>query len=216
MIPYDGRVANRAAILSKRITIPVLWLLALALAGCAAKTPDLAELSQRSQKILALQSCEYVYRDVVYLGHLEKLLGLLTTKETRVLFSVNLKIKAGLDLGGGYRAQAVPAPFGSPGPAVKLLLPPAAIREVDADESSIRQYFAMSYGLLQESKVSWLDVQAELAKAGERAKADAIKRGLLKRAWDNASTLLANLYRQAGFRTVIVEEAAPAPAPEKR
>jgi len=173
--------------------------------GCSVPSHDLTDLAARSRKLLELQSCEYVYRDVVYQGRLEKILGLITSKETRVLFSVNLKVKAGIDLSRKLEITPVPASSAAGEPAILLRLPAARILEVDSDENSIHQYFIYEYGLMQEERVKWLDVQDELAKSKEKIKADAIRRGILVKAWDNSGTILKNLFHLAGYKTVLIE-----------
>ena len=180
--------------------------------SCVENPHNLADLTVRSRKILELQSCEYVYRDVVYLGQLEKFLGIITSKETKVLFSINLRVKAGIDLSQKFEITPVQAASGNSGPAIRIRLPIAKILSVDADETTIHQYFVYEYGLMAEEKINLLDVQDELSKAKERAKNDAIKRNILNTAWNNSGNILRNLFHLAGFKTVLIE-ALPDTAP---
>lgn len=184
----------------------------LFLGSCDKPKPNLNALSERTKKILELQSCEFIYRDVIYQGHLEKFLGLMTTKETRLLFSVKLRVKAGIDMAQGLEILPFAAPNSLGDPAVKILLPAASILSVDSDENSIHQYFVYEYGLFEEGKIKLLDFQDELGKARDQAKADAVKRGILLKAWNNSRTVIENLFRMAGFKTVIVELTAESPA----
>lgn len=179
--------------------MPLLWL------SCQAPTPNLADLAEKSRPLLQLESCEFVYHDIIYQGSREKWLGLLTTKDNRLLFSVDIKVTAGLDLDEKPLLRLERGP----GPDHDILvvgLPAAHITGVDADEASIHQYFLHEYGWGGAQPVKWLDVQAEIGKAKERAASDATKRGLLDSAWNNAAGALGGFFRLAGFKNVRVEK----------
>jgi hypothetical protein len=184
-------------------------LLAASLAACARPMPDPGILAQKSRALLELESCEYVYHDIVFQGKQEKFLGLLTTKDVRLLFAIDIRVHAGIDLAAkpGMGIRTLPAgKDGLPGLVIKL--PPTRITGTDADESTIHQYFIHEYGITGNSRVNWLGFQDEIARAKERARADAVKRGLLAAAWDNAAASLGSFWRLAGFGEVRVEKTA--------
>jgi hypothetical protein len=192
----------------------LLVLSGLFLAACAKPVPPLGPLAEKSRSLLELESCEYVYHDIVYQGKQEKLLGLLTTKDTRLLFSIDIKVRAGIDLETSPGMSLKSLPAGENGlPGLLVSLPPARISGTDADETTIHQYFIHEYGISGNSRVNWLDYQDEIARAKERAKADALQRGLLDSAWNNAAASLGAFFRLAGFGTVRVEKTAPAGGP---
>lgn len=197
-----------------KLSIFSLFVVPIVLVSCVEKTYDLSELTARSRNILELQSCEYIYRDVIYQGQLEKFLGLITSKEAKVLFSINLQVKAGIDLSQDLEITQIQTRSMEDGPGIRIRLPAASILSVDADENSIHQYFVYEYGLMADEKIKWLDVQDELTKSKVRAKQDAISRGILIKAWDNSTTVLRNVFHLAGFKTVLIE-ALPKPIPSE-
>jgi hypothetical protein len=218
-IPYSGFVSGKRH--TKRSTIsalrPVLASLLAGLfllaSGCSRPPPDLTALGEKCRSILELQSCEFIYHDIIYQGKTEKLLGLLVTRDTRLLFSVDIRVSAGIDLQNGpdIVLENLPAPAdGLPGLVIQL--PAARILDSDADENTIHQYFLHEYGLDGGGKVNWLDFQDEIAQAKKRAETDALKRGLLDTAWDNAAASLGSFFRLAGFGEVKVKKAPTAQA----
>ena len=81
--------------------------------------------------LLAIHTMEHVYRDVVYFGEEESFL-FIPTVDRRVLFSVNIRVQAGIDLTDGievFRSEDNDS-------EVFVRLPPAEILLVDADEST--------------------------------------------------------------------------------
>ena len=189
------------------MTASLLAALFLLASGCSRPPPDLTVLGEKCRSILELQSCEFIYHDIIYQGKTEKLLGLLLTRDTRLLFSVDIRVSAGIDLanGPGLVLESLPGPAdGLPGLAIKL--PYARILDSDADENTIHQYFVHEYGLDGGGKVNWLDFQDEIAQAKKRAEADALRRGLLDTAWENAAASLGSFFRLAGFGVVKVEK----------
>lgn len=193
-------------------------------ASCSDPKPDLKVAEEGLRNILKVEAAEFVYRDVVYQGREDKLLGIVTTGDTRLLFSVNFKVRAGIDLKKGLSMAYIEGLSKEQEPAVSVTIAPAEILSIDADESSIRELFSYemsflekTYGIGEDRRIKWLDVQDEVNKAKDRLRADAVARGIETRAWKNASSLIANFLRLAGFKTVrveamAIEAGAPSPA----
>ena len=123
-----------------------------------------------------------------------------------MLFGLDIRVSAGIDLSGQPGLQLLPTTYDSAGrPGLLVRLPPARIVNCDADESSIHQYFIYEYGLGRQQKLPWLEVQDEIGRAKERASNDAIQHGLLDTAWQNAAQAITAFFHLSGFGEVRVE-----------
>jgi hypothetical protein len=196
-----GKYPTSPSTLAALFALPLLW------TACTEPAPDLPALAERSRALLQLESCEYLYHDIIYQSSQEKLLGLITTKDNRLLFSLDIRVSAGLDLAAAPVLRLEQDATGKD--TLVVALPPARVTGVDADEATIHQYFLHEYGWAGAQPVKWLEVQAEVGRAKGRASADAVRRGMLDNAWDNAAQALSGFFRLAGFKQVRVEKATP-------
>ena len=165
--------------------IAILFLLAVLLpaVGCGVdRRAEIEKISTQIRSILELPTFEHIYRDVVYLDR-ERTFLIFKTMDTEVLFAIDVRIQAGIDLGDGFAVQPV-AKGG-----IRVSLPPAKILLADANEESIKQYFLKEVG----GSISRLDYYDEINRKKEELIADAIERGILERAGDNARLLIRGL-----------------------
>jgi hypothetical protein len=179
--------------MKKKLPIALAALISLSLLpGCSApRRVDLARIEAQLTGLLELPTLEYVYRDVIYLGKTKSFL-FFTTVDKRLLFSLDLRVQAGLDLTQGLKLT----PAGDQ--AVELRLPPAKILSIDADEASIREFFILEKG----EKIGRLEYAEEIARAKPRIEKDAIERGILAGARDGAERLVRGFLGAAGFSQV--------------
>lgn len=177
--------------------IPVLLLIvavALLAVGCFPPQPmPSVEVERRVRDLLELHTYEHIYRDIVYFGE-ERSFLFFKTMDRRLLFSVNFRVRAGMDLTEGLRVipdEADPTRLYVRLPAPRVLL-------VDADEESIHQYFVREQG----GPITWLEYSDQLEAAKDRIRREAIDRGILEQAEQNAVRVLENFFTLAGFSTV--------------
>ena len=172
-------------------TLVLLVSLSLA-AGCAAdKQRDIEQISTRIRSILELPTFEHVYRDVVYIDR-ERSFLIFKTMDTEVLFAINVRIQAGIDLSDGF------AVYRTRKEGITVELPPAKILLADADEESIEQYFLKEIG----GSISRLDYYDEINVKKEELISDAVDRGILDRAAENARLLIGGFLENARGESV--------------
>jgi hypothetical protein len=164
---------------------------------------DYQVLQNKVRSFLSLHTYEMVYKDVEYYGHHERLLGMFNTVDKRLLFSVQIRVRAGINLHSSTQAAAAlriePIDTGNSGElAVRVTLPEASILLVDADDTSIVEYFAYNYG----AAITRRDWEERLNDARRRVQADALGRGILVRAGENARNLISNFLQVAGIQRV--------------
>lgn len=155
----------------------------ICLAGCGSasttRLPSEEQIGCRVSSVLELPTYEYVYRDVIYIADQASFLGI-RHRDTQLLFAVDVRIQAGIDLQRGFSVQ--PDSSGN----VNISLPAPEILIVDADESTIHQYFKKEFG----GEINRLDYYDEIAAGKERIVKDALERGILDRAGQNAESLI--------------------------
>ena len=174
---------------------PIFLLLSLLLLCACTQNEgeDIREVSTHIRSILELPTFEHVYRDVVFLDR-ERSFLIFKTMDTEVLFSVDVRVQAGVDLRDGFSVEQ------ARGGALTVALPPAKILLADADEESIHQYFLKEIG----GGISRLDYYDEISAKKEIIVQDAIERGILERADENARSLLESFLRNIRNETVTV------------
>ncbi|MFP4562802.1 MAG: DUF4230 domain-containing protein [Spirochaetia bacterium] len=190
--------AAKQSVPSKKIAAVLLGavLFLPAVSGCGLKSSESytqREMETRIRDILALPTYEHVYRDVVYASQETLLFNRVPLREARTLFSVEIVVQAGLDLSRGFDLE-----FPEAGTAV-ISLPGSEILEIDADERTIRQYFSTERG----GDIDRLAYYDEIDAKKSFLREDAVSRGILTRADENARALIRNLLEFAGFETVI-------------
>jgi hypothetical protein len=167
--------------------------------------PDLTDLERRVTNVLRLHSYEHVYRDIVYFGE-ERSFLFFKTMDRQLLFSVDIVVEAGVDLQQGItvlRDENNPR-------RILVELPPTEVLRVDADEASINQYFSRDRG----GEVGWLEYGAEIDAVKDRVRADAIDRGILGKAEENARGMVENFFTLAGFEEVVFRPSDRPGAPD--
>ena len=176
--------------------LSIIALLIVLSGGCAQNAIPVSSLEARVRRILELPTYEHIYRDVVYFDEERSYVVFKTRKA--VLFSVDISVQAGLDLTKGFeikrrgfsRAIAV--------------VPPAEILLIDADESSIQEYFVEE----RFDAISRLDYYDEIDRSKEKIREDAINRGILERAQERAYRLIRGVLTSAGYERVDIIQAA--------
>ena len=156
--------------------------------------PSPEALEQKIRTLLELSTYEQNYREVIYLGEQTTFL-IIPTKDLRILFAVDLRVEAGMDF-------TEPWSIDHRGwKEVFVTLPKPRILSLDADESTIHQYFNKEWGLGK--RFGRLDLYDAIASAKERVRDEAIARGALVQARKNAETLVRQFFLMAGFHSVI-------------
>lgn len=159
--------------------------------------PEEPPLERRVLSLLELHTVEYRYRDIVYFGDQEYLLGLFRTRDRQLLFAVDILVQAGVDLDKEielFRDRDRPELLVVRIPAPEILL-------VDADEESIEQFFVRERG----GSIAWDQVAEEMETVKDRVAADAVENGILTRAEENAVALIRETMELAGFEEVTVQ-----------
>lgn len=166
-----------------KLVLMVSLLLPICLLGCAFvktdRTPSEAEIGRRVGSVLELPTCEYVYRDVIYIADQASFLGI-RHRDTQLLFAVDVRVQAGINLQRGFAATADTT--GN----LDITLPEPEILMVDAEESTIHQYFKKEFG----GEINRLDYYDEIAESKKRLVSDALRRGILDQAGRNAESLI--------------------------
>ena len=154
-------------------------------------------LERRITSLLELNTVEYVYRDIVYFGDQESFLGIFRTRDQQLLFAVHLRVQAGVNLSKGVE---VLRDRQRPG-LVIVRVPAPEILRVDADEGSIEQFFVRERG----GSIEWDQVSAEMEGVKGRVREDALEKGILLRARENAVQLIREVMAVAGYDDVRVQ-----------
>ena len=159
--------------------------------SCSGRRPNLGLLEEGVRSILELPAYEQIYRNIIYVDR-ERSFLVFRTMHAQVLFSIEIRVQAGIDLSRGFRLSR------NDDRSVTVALPEAEILLVDADESTIHQYFAKSSG----GSVGRLDYYDEIERIKGEIEKDAIRREILTKAESNAQNLILQLLRGAGIEEV--------------
>ena len=164
----------------------------LVLGGCGLQVkqsvPDHDEIQRRVSAVLELPTYEYIYRDIVYIADQASFLGI-RHRDTQLLFSVDVRLQAGIDLQRGFSVHPRSSRI------IEIHLPEPEILLIDADEATIHQYFKREFG----GEINRLAYYDEISHSKEKIRNDALSRGVLDRAKENAISLIESALRQAGF-----------------
>jgi hypothetical protein len=188
----------------KRLRVRGLLLpfIVIGAAGCLknnAPPPD--EIETRVRDILSLPTYEHIYRDVVYVGEEARFIGILT-KDKSVLFSIDVNVRAGIDL-----TEGLDITFPDTRSAV-VSIPPARVLSIDADENTIHQYFLREWG----GNLSTLQYYDEINRKKDFLLEDAVSRGILVKAERNAEQLIRNFLELSGFENIEIRKTRQPPA----
>ncbi len=175
--------------------------LLLLLGSCTKEAPEtLATMEEKLRTIAELPGFEHIYRDVVYYSEKETVMGIATT-DNRLLFSINVRVQAGINLDRGFKI--VPTDN-----TVTVYLPKAEILLIDADESSINQLFFVEQGKMGRAfsdKITRLEYYDEIENRKQDIRAEAESRGILSRAETNGRLVIRRLFEEAGYSEVRFE-----------
>jgi len=184
-------VYNTTVFRPVRISLTVLLALLLAV-SCGTPRRDPASLEQKIRSILELPTYEQIYRDIIFVDR-ERSFLMFRTMHAQVLFSIDIRVQAGIDL-----AEGVAITRGPERNTAIVRLPKAKILLIDADESTIHQYFVKESG----GGVERLDYYDEIDRIKEQIRRDAIDREILGKAEANARQLISGLLTAAGYEEV--------------
>jgi hypothetical protein len=180
--------------------LTVTILLFLAFGSCRISErkvlPSQDEIQRRVSAVLELPTYEYIYRDIVYIAEQASFLGI-RHRDTQLLFAVDVRLQAGIDLRKGFSVRPITArPLSAP--RVEVRLPEPEVLLIDADESSIQQYFKREFG----GEINRLDYYDEISRSKEKIREDAVERGVLEQARKNAVSLIESVLGHAGFEEI--------------
>ena len=180
---------HRSALLLSALAVTIFLFL---VSGCtdAAPPPPQEELERKIRTLLELPTYEQNYREVIYLGEQASFLSI-PTRDLQLLFSLDITVEAGLNLKDSLRIT----PRGWQ--QLIITLPEPEVLSIDADENSIQQYFIKEWGL--GTGFGRLDLYDEINAAKERVRLEAVDRGILEKARENAETLIRQMFIMAGF-----------------
>ena len=178
-----------------------MLLVYVSISACAPppRIPDTSAIQSEIRGLLELHTYEHVYRNVVYFGE-ERSVLFFRTMDRSTLFSINITVRAGLDLSEDFEIL----PDSSDPERIVVVLPRARVLGVDADEGSIQEFFVREQG----GQIQRLEYADAIAEVKEDVEADAVERGILIRAEENAQRLVTNFLELAGYQEVIVGRAA--------
>ena len=163
----------------------------LSLSCSVGRDSKLDRVSQQIRAVLDLPAYEHVYREVIYLGMESSFFGI-RTQDKRLLFAVDMRVLAGVPLAEGF--ELIPR-----GPTrIDVLLPEAQILMIDADEKSIQQFFILEWG----GTITHTEYYEEIEAGKEAVRQDALDRGILVKAGDNARELIEDILTGAGYREI--------------
>lgn len=208
---YSGHTVRKHADAARTVLPYLLLIAAVALAAASVvvfrtprdrqPAPELPAVETKIRRLLSLPTAEHEYRDIVYIDSSRSFL-FIPTSSKRLLFSIIIRVQAGIDLSRGFSL----VPGGADGrQRITVRLPRPEILLVDADEESIYQYFVREQG----DRVRLLEFGDEIAKLKTRVEDDAVSRGILERAELNAKSILERFLRLQGFTEILF---APAEA----
>ena len=180
---------------SRKLLFPLLAaVISLLAAACSEEQPPSVERLEASiRSISSVPACEQIYRDIVYIGEEQKLL-FFKTVDKQLLFSIDIIVQAGIENTDLIEIQYT-GHSENDRPSVVISLPDPVILDVDADESSIKQFFIKEYG----KDITRLEYYDEINRKKEEIKADAVENGILERADFNIRNLIRNMMNLAGI-----------------
>ena len=81
--------------------ISIAWLILLLTSCAPSEKLDTKEVTSHLKSILELPTFEHIYRDVIFLDR-ERSFLIFKTKDTEVLFAIDVRVQAGIDLQYGF------------------------------------------------------------------------------------------------------------------
>ncbi len=185
--------------MGQKIRIKLLFplfaaIISLLAAACSEEQPHSVERLEASvRSISSVPACEQIYRDIVYIGEEQNLL-FFKTVDKQLLFSIDIIVQAGIE-----NTDLIEIEYNGNSdngrPSVVINLPDPVILDVDADESSIKQFFIKEYG----KDITRLEYYDEINRKKEEIVEDAVKNGIIERADANIRNLISNMMSLAGI-----------------
>jgi hypothetical protein len=162
--------------------------------GCARQEKsDVVRLETKVRDLLELHTYEHIYRDIVYYGEKRSFL-FIKTVDKNILFSIDVSVRAGIDFKEGFQLLRDEVSDN----VIYVSLPPAKVLLTDADEESIRQYFVTESG----SEIGLKEISSQLNEIKTEIEKDAVERGILIKAEENAKRVISNFLELAGYSEV--------------
>ena len=189
--------------MKKRLRIPIVPILLILCLSCSSgpDEPDPGQLELSVRNILELPTYEEVYRDIVFIGEQQKVL-FFTTADKRVLFSVDIRIQAGIKNLDDIAIDITGENDEGTKRAV-VYLPKSEVILADADENTIEQYFLKEQG----GGISRLDYYNEINRKKEELVKSAAGSGMLSKADANARKLVQGFMALSGVEVAEFREA---------
>lgn len=174
------------------VLLSVLWIFP---ASCGRMyTNRLKESQARIESLVRIASYEYTFKEILYFGEKKSFFGI-TTADKGFLASLDMTLTAGYDLTEGFGIES--DAFGT----VTVTLPPPKILAIDADETSIREYYSYQRG----GALTHMDLYAQIDAVKPALKQEAVERGILDRAEQQAQMLIGELLLSLGFTRVVFQ-----------
>lgn len=147
------------------------------------------EAGNQIRNLKELVTARQIYRNVIYTEVKENLIV-----DKRSLFTINYVVTAGVDLSSGFSLKADDN-------RIVVTYPYPRIFSIDADESSIDEYFALErFGRIKQS--DYLDTVFD---EKERIRREAVESELLERADRNLQSLISGILRDRGISDIRFE-----------
>lgn len=145
--------------------------------------------NSRIRNLEELVTARQIFRDVIYTEVRENFIV-----DKRSLFTINYVVTAGSDLSGGISLKSKRG-------RISLVYPYPRILGIDADESSIDQFFSVErFGKIKQS-----DYLNALYDEKERIRKEALDSGILERADMNLRNLITGILKEADIDNVKFE-----------
>jgi Protein of unknown function (DUF4230) len=145
--------------------------------------------SDRIRNLEEMVTARHIYRNVIYTEIKENLIV-----DKRSLFTIDYIVTAGVDFSGGVKIDTESS-------TVRITYPYPKILSVDADESTIDEYFSRQrFGKLKQS-----DYLNLLYDEKSRIEEDALNAGILERADKNLQRLISGILKEGGIEKIRFE-----------
>lgn len=142
--------------------------------------------SNRIRNLEEMVTARQIYRNVIYTEIKENFIV-----DKRSLFTINYIVTAGVDFSDGIKIDGHMN-------SIRVTYPYPKIISVDADESSIDEYFSLQrFGKLKQS--DYLNI---LYDEKVRIEEDALKGGILERADRNLQSLISGILKEGGIENI--------------
>jgi len=165
-------------------SVPVVLLVFLL--SLELRDKKIEEAANKIRRLEELVTARQIYRNVIYTEVKESLIV-----DKRSLFTINYIVTAGVDLSSGFTLKA-------DGNRIVVTYPYPKILSIDADESSIDEYFALErFGKIRQS--DYLD---KVYDERERIRTEALGSELLERADRNLQNLISRVLHDRGIENI--------------